>query len=140
MSRWSIAVMSKMSGYDHEWIEAKKNVKASWRSQPKAYLAQDGVVTGIRCVQMDENKAEIADSDFTLSADLVLLAIGQGKQGDLLAGLPGIEIEWGKVVVDEEGATGCLAFSPVEIVSMVERKSLMLWRMETKQHRQYTVT
>lgn len=98
----------KMSGYDHEWVEAKKeNVKASWRSQPKAYLAQDGVVTGIRCVQMDENKAEIADSDFTLSADLVLLAIGQGKQGDLLAGLPGIEIEWGKVVVDEEGATGC---------------------------------
>ena len=98
----------KMSGYHHEWLEAKKeNVKASWRSQPKAYVAQDGVVKGMTCVKMDENKAEIAGSEFGISADLILLAIGQEKQGSLLTGLPGIEIEWGKVVVNEHGETGC---------------------------------
>ena len=56
---------------------------------------------------MDENKQIIDGSDFEIAADLVLLAIGQGKQGELMAGLPGVEIEWGKVVVDEHGATGC---------------------------------
>ena len=66
-------------------------------------LASDKYLNG----QMDENKSEIEGSDFELSADLILLAIGQEKQGSLLAGLPGIEIEWGKVVVNEDGATGC---------------------------------
>jgi glutamate synthase (NADPH/NADH) small chain len=41
-----------------------------------------------------------------LSAGLVLLAIGQGKLGDMLANLDGIEVEWGQIVTDENGATG----------------------------------
>ncbi|MEC8278259.1 MAG: FAD-dependent oxidoreductase, partial [Myxococcota bacterium] len=50
----------KMSGYSHEWIEAKKeNVHGQWRSQPVAYLAENGQVTGLRCIQMDANKAPI---------------------------------------------------------------------------------
>lgn len=98
----------KMSGYQHEWIEAKKeNVKASWRSQPVAYEATDGQLTGLTCRQMDDNKQEIEGSEFSLPADLVLLAIGQGKQGELAAAFPGLEVEWGKVVVDDGGATGC---------------------------------
>lgn len=56
---------------------------------------------------MDDAKQEIEGSEFSIPADLVLLAIGQGKQGDLAASLPGLEIEWGKIVVDETGATGC---------------------------------
>ena len=56
---------------------------------------------------MDENKQEIEGSEFSIPADLVLLAIGQGKQGELAAAFPGMEIEWGKIVVDENGATGC---------------------------------
>ena len=98
----------KMSGYAHEWVEAKKeNVKASWRSQPVAFVAKDGNVSAITCRRMDENKKEIEGSEFDVSADLVLLAIGQGKQGDLVSSLPGLEVEWGKIVVDSEGATGC---------------------------------
>ena len=97
-----------MSGYAHEWVEAKKeNVKASWRSQPVAFVAKDGNVSAITCRRMDESKKEIEGSEFDVSADLVLLAIGQGKQGDLVSSLPGIEVEWGKIVVDSEGATGC---------------------------------
>ena len=99
---------AKMSGYAHEWVEAKKeNVKASWRSQPVSYQADGGKLTGLVCRQMDENKQEIEGSEFSIPADLVLLAIGQGKQGELAAAFPGMEIEWGKIVVDENGATGC---------------------------------
>ena len=98
----------KMSGYAHEWVEAKKeNVKASWRSQPVSYQVDGGKLTGLVCRQMDENKQEIEGSEFSIPADLVLLAIGQGKQGELAAAFPGMEIEWGKIVVDENGATGC---------------------------------
>lgn len=98
----------KMSGYIHEWNEAKKeNINASWRSQPVAFVANDGQITSVRCRKMDEDKKEIPKSEFDIPADLVLLAIGQGKQGDLVSSLPGLEIEWGKIVVDTEGATGC---------------------------------
>ena len=98
----------KMSGYVHEWMEAKKeNVKASWRSQPVAYLSQNGAVSGITCRKMNDNKEEISGSEFDIPADLILLAIGQGKQGELVEALPGLQVEWGKIVVNEEGATGC---------------------------------
>ena len=56
---------AKMSGYAHEWVEAKKeNVKASWRSQPVSYQADGGKLTGLVCRQMDENKQEIEGSEF----------------------------------------------------------------------------
>ena len=98
----------KMSGYGHEWIEAKKeNVHGQWRSQPVAYLADNGKVTGLRCIQMDADKNPIAGSEFDLSADIILLAIGQDKQHDLVKSLSGIVIDSGKVVVDDNRATGC---------------------------------
>ena len=98
----------KMSGYAHEWVEAKKeNVHASWRSQPTAYLAENGALTGLVCRKMNERKEEIVGSEFTLPAELILLAIGQGKQASLAESLPGLEIQWGNIVVDAQGATGC---------------------------------
>ena len=97
-----------MSGYAHEWIEAKKeNAQASWRSQPIAFQAEDGHVSGIRCQRMDEHKRQIPGSDFDIKADLILLAIGQGKLGDLVGDLEGVEVNNGKIVVDSNGATGC---------------------------------
>ena len=98
----------KMSGYGHEWIEAKKeNVRGQWRSQPTAYLADNGQVTGLRCLQMDADKNPIAGSEFDLEADVILLAIGQDKQHELVKSLAGIQINSGKVVVDANRATGC---------------------------------
>ena len=98
----------KMSGYGHEWIEAKKeNVHGQWRSQPVAYLADNGKVAGLRCIQMDADKKPISGSEFDLSADIILLAIGQDKQHDLVKSLSGIVIDSGKVVVDDNRATGC---------------------------------
>lgn len=98
----------KMSGYAHEWVEAKKeNVLGYWRSQPVAFIAEKGRVIGVTCLEMDQNKKPIPGSEFAIGADLVLLAIGQGKQGALASSLSGLEIEWGKIVVDANGATGC---------------------------------
>lgn len=98
----------KMSGYAHEWLEAKKeNVQGYWRAQPVGFITEKGRVIGITCLEMDQNKKEIAGSEFAIAADLVLLAIGQSKQGELVSSLSGLEVEWGKIVVDENGATGC---------------------------------
>jgi glutamate synthase (NADPH/NADH) small chain len=55
---------------------------------------------------MDEHKQPIEGVTKTLPADLVLLAIGQGKLGELTAGLDGLVVEWGKIVTDDDGATG----------------------------------
>lgn len=98
---------AQMSGYAHEWAEAKKEgVVASWRSQPIGFEIEEGAVRGVTFQMMDENKRPIAGQTKTLPADLVLLAIGQGKLGDLTAGIGGVEVEWGKIITDEAGATG----------------------------------
>lgn len=97
----------QMSGYAHEWSEAKREgVVASWRSQPISFEVEAGRVSGVKCQQMDENKQPLAGQTKTLPADLVLLAIGQGKLGELTHGLTGVELERGRIVTDQEGATG----------------------------------
>jgi dihydropyrimidine dehydrogenase (NAD+) subunit PreT len=97
---------AKMSGYAHEWSAAKnEGVHALWQRQPVAFEGQ-GRVQGIRCVQLDDAKQPIAGSEHVVPADLVLLAIGQGKLEALLAGLPDVRFQGGRVVVDEHQATG----------------------------------
>lgn len=97
---------AKMSGYAHEWSAARnEGALALWQRQPVAFEGQ-GRVTGIRCVRLDEHKQPVAGSEHTVPADLVLLAIGQGKLAALLAGLPGVALEHGRVVVDAQQATG----------------------------------
>ena len=41
-----------------------------------AFEGENGIVTGLRCMRVDERMKPIAGSDFTLRADLVLLAMG----------------------------------------------------------------
>jgi dihydropyrimidine dehydrogenase (NAD+) subunit PreT len=99
-------VEEKMSGYQHEWSEAKREgARASWRAQPVGFESAKGVVTGVTCEVLDENKKPTG-RHYVEPAELVLLAIGQSKIGDMLAGLDGIDIEWGRVVTDDDGATG----------------------------------
>jgi len=95
----------QMSGYAHEWSEAKREgVEARWRAQPLSFSSEGGKVTGVTFQAMDEQKQPIAGQTLSLPADLVLLAIGQGKLGALTAGL-GVEVERGRLVTDEQGAT-----------------------------------
>lgn len=96
---------AQMSGYAHEWSEAKREgVEARWRAQPLSFSSEGGKVTGVTFQAMDEQKQPIAGQTLSLPADLVLLAIGQGKLGALTTEL-GVEVERGRLVTDEQGAT-----------------------------------
>jgi glutamate synthase (NADPH/NADH) small chain len=96
-----------MSGYAHEWKAAKaEDVQGAWQRQPVGFEGENGAVTGVRCVRLDDAKQPIEGTEHVIGADLVLLAIGQAKLGELVAGLEGIDIRWGAVITDEQGATG----------------------------------
>ncbi len=96
-----------MSGYAHELAAAKQaGATAAWRTQPVEFVGEGGRVTGVRCVKLDANKKPIPGTDHVLEADVVLLAIGQSKIGELAASLSGVELDRGRIVCDEQGATG----------------------------------
>lgn len=95
-----------MSGYEHEWEAAKvEGAHAEWRTLPVAYEG-DGAVKRVRCVRLDEQKKPIAASEFAIDTDLVLVAIGQSKLGEMLSKLSGITVERGRIVTDGHGKTG----------------------------------
>ncbi len=97
---------ARMSGYSHEWIAAKQQgVRAHWQAQPVGFAGQ-GAVAGVRCVRLDDAKQPVQGSEHVVPADLVLMAIGQSKLETLLSGLPGVQFDRGRVVVDEHQATG----------------------------------
>jgi dihydropyrimidine dehydrogenase (NAD+) subunit PreT len=96
----------KMSGYEHEWEAALiQGARAIWRAQPVAFEGA-GEVSAIRYVSLDESRTPIPDSEQRVSAELVLLAIGQSKLGEMVKPLAGIKVNLGRIVVDEDGFTG----------------------------------
>jgi glutamate synthase (NADPH/NADH) small chain len=97
---------AQMPGYAHEWNAAKNaGARALWRSLPAAFEGRDRVVRAV-ITRLDENREPIAGSEFELDTDLVIMAIGQEKTAEIVAGLDGVETELGRVVVDETGTTG----------------------------------
>lgn len=95
-----------MSGYAHEWASAKtEGARALWRALPVEYEGE-GRVRAVRCVRLDEDRRPIAGSEETVRADLVLIAAGQLKIGEVLAGVQGVVVDAGRVVVDDHGRTG----------------------------------
>ena len=106
---------ASMSGYDHEWEGAKKEgARGVWFSQPVEVVGDDDV-KALRCQKMrpasddpDDRSLElVVRSDFDIDCDLVVFAIGQSKLGELFDDVDGIELDWGKVVIDAEtGRTG----------------------------------
>jgi dihydropyrimidine dehydrogenase (NAD+) subunit PreT len=96
-----------MSGYAHEFAYAKKDgVSVSWQSQPLQFEGDGARVTAVRCAVLDDNKKPIAGKQTTIAAQLVLLAVGQAKLGELVAGLNGVVVQRGVIVTSADGATG----------------------------------
>jgi len=96
----------KMSGYQHEWKAAQMDeAVAEWHSLPLAFEG-NGKVEHVKCTRVGADKKPVAGTEFSLNADLVLVAIGQSKLGDMLAKLAGIKVEHGSVVTDDHGCTG----------------------------------
>lgn len=95
-----------MSGYAHEWRAAQAaGATAVWRALPVAFEGE-GRVQAVRCVRVDGEKRPLEGSEFTVAADLVLLATGQSKLGQALAALEGIQIDRGRIVTAPGGSTG----------------------------------
>ncbi len=65
----------------------EEGVERDWSVLTKEVMGEDGKVTGLRCVRADWSDGqlkEVPDSEFTLKADLILLAmgfLGPRKQG-----------------------------------------------------------
>jgi glutamate synthase (NADPH/NADH) small chain len=94
-----------MSGYHHEWYAARvASARAIWHALPVAYEG-DGRVQRVRYARLDAQKKPTGE-EATLDADLVLLAIGQARLGDLVADVKGIRLDGGRIVVDANGFTG----------------------------------
>jgi len=95
-----------MSGYEHEWSAARsEGARVEWQSIA-TNLEGDGRVQRVQCMRVDADKKVLASSEFTLQADLVLMAIGQSKLGTMLSSLDGICMQGGRIVVDAHGFTG----------------------------------
>ncbi len=95
-----------MSGYAHEWTAAlAEGAHAEWRAVATA-IEGASRVERVRCTRVDDRKRAVSGSEFSVDADLVLLAIGQSKLGAMLAGLDGIEVDAGRVRTDGYGFTG----------------------------------
>jgi glutamate synthase (NADPH/NADH) small chain len=98
-----------MSGYQHEWQAAShEGVQIMEHSLPLGFEgpADQGPVHAIRVTRVGVDKRPIPGSEHVVEAQLVLLAIGQARLGELMAGLEGIVLDKGRIVVDDDGRTG----------------------------------
>ena len=98
-----------MGGYAHEWRAAlAEGVRAEWRAVATAFEPAPGSsrVARVQAVHVDAARRPVDGSAFALDADLVLLAIGQARLGELLGGLAGIVLDHGRIATDADGFTG----------------------------------
>jgi glutamate synthase (NADPH/NADH) small chain len=95
-----------MSGYAHEWEAARlAGARAEWSAVATAFEGT-GRLERVRFVRLDESRQPVTGSEFSLDADLAVVAIGQSRLGALLAGLAGVTVENGIIRTDADGFTG----------------------------------
>ena len=93
----------RMPAYCHEREHAlQEGVRLEHRLQPLAFEG-NGRLEAVRLTALDERLKPVGEP-FRLPADLAALAVGQGRLERLLAGIPGLEVRDGRVMVDP--ATG----------------------------------
>lgn len=64
----------------------------------------NGKATGVKCVRTESVGGKLQNvegSEFVIPADLVIKATGQAKQGALHSLIDGLDLDWGKVKVNE---------------------------------------
>jgi glutamate synthase (NADPH/NADH) small chain len=97
--------------YEYEYMKSD-GVQFAWFAQPVRVVERNGVACGVEFVRtrLDDPTSRAGKllvepgSEFVIEADMVVKALGQEPLLDLIAALPGLKVEAGKVVVDE--ATG----------------------------------
>jgi len=103
-----------MPAYEDEVrLALAEGVEFLWLSSPVEFLDEDGNLCGVRFQRMEMDGRgrgarlrPIEGSQFTVEADLAVMALGQLPREDTLAAIDGLAIEDGRIVVDlETGAT-----------------------------------
>lgn len=107
---------AEMSAYKHELAWARQEgARFQFLTLPIEIIGENGKVTGLKCIQMQLSDPDhsgrrspqpIPDSEFVIATDLVAFATGQGKLIDLFKQIEGLQMDWGKVMVNEQGQTG----------------------------------
>ena len=103
----------EMTAYPHEYEFVKKEgVEFRFLTQPVGVMAENGQVTGLRCVRTELGPADISNrraprpiegSEFIIPADQVVKAVGQEKPA--LAAKLGLSTEKGFIKVNAEFET-----------------------------------
>ena len=94
----------------------EEGIRFAFLTNPVAILGDDAQrVCGLRCVEMElgepdasgrRRPVEKQDSDFTIPADTVIMAIGTSPNPLIKNTTAGLEIQrWGGIVADDNGAT-----------------------------------
>ena len=98
----------EMSGYDHELSPAlQEGVSLVENAAVGEIQRENGKVTGVHIVETDPNGKPTETDLGVLPADLVVMAIGQGKLADLVRQFRGVGLTAkGNVVVDDLMVTG----------------------------------
>lgn len=104
----------EMPAYEFEYeLALKDRVRFRWLTQPVEVLG-NGRVSGLKCQAMTLGAPDssgrprpepVPNSDFVLEVDTIIKATGQEKQQSLFGQIPGLTLNRGLVVVDEEYRT-----------------------------------
>ena len=98
-----------MPGYRHEWDHAvHEGAIGAFGLRPERIIGVRGRVAGLACVgtrpdpedPTGRRLLDVHGSGRVLPADLLVVATGQAGQAGVLAGLPGVDLERGRPVVD----------------------------------------
>jgi dihydropyrimidine dehydrogenase (NAD+) subunit PreT len=106
-----------MPAFAYEYGLAKADaVRFEWFALPiRVVVGADGRAAGVQFIRTklenpksrDAKLVTVSGSEFVLPADMVVKALGQEPLLDLLAALPGLRVDDGKLTVDfKTGATG----------------------------------
>jgi dihydropyrimidine dehydrogenase (NAD+) subunit PreT len=102
----------EMSAFPYEYDLAKKDgVVFLWQTQPVRIIGKDGIVTALECrrTQLGASNTDgrhepeaIPRSEFTMSVDMVVRAVGQEPVTEFLRAVPGLELRPNGTVVTDE--------------------------------------
>lgn len=100
---------NSMSAYVHEWNAAKKLGAIAHFGTKPIEITGDQYATGVRCVKLQAASGdwrgkieEIPGSEYSVATDLVVVAVGQAKLGDMFESVHGLEFDNGCFVVHPE--------------------------------------
>ncbi len=105
---------AEMPAYAHEVEFARdEGVHFQWLTAPTRFLGEERL-TGLECVSMRLGEPDasgrrrpepVPGTEFVLPLDTVIQAIGQQPRSELLSWIPGLELDGGRIRVDEHGRT-----------------------------------